>query len=424
MNKNKSFTQYIPDTFSISVLLTLFVFVICLIFKNQSFVQLSTIFGNSFWNLNSFAMQMVLILVLGNTLAKTKFVSFIIDLIVSKVTTNKSALVVTLLVSSLACWVNWGFGLIVGALISIEMARKIKNINFPLLVTAAYAGFMVWHGGISGSIPLDLNTRTGIFNRLTYEFVSSSDSIFTWFNFTLIACTVLTSLLVILFYAKESNPVVLKEEIKAPDQEYSALEKNIILPKIIAILGFIYLVCYLSMPATKMGLGLVCSIFLFSSLILHNNFKSFLNAFNGSIKNASGIIIQFPFYAAIMGMISSTGLARDISAFFVSISTKDTILILTYLSSGLINFFVPSGGGQWAIQAPIIIPAAKQMGIPISKMAMSVAWGDAWTNIIQPFWAIPILGMAGLGVKDIFKYCFTLFWAVGIVCSIAFYFMS
>ncbi len=423
MTKKKTFIDFIPDSFTISILLTLFVFVISYIFKTHSFTRTLTIFGDSLWNLNTFTMQMILILVLGNTLAKTKVVLFIIDKITNNVIGIKSALIITLFVSAFACLLNWGFGLVVGSLISISIARKQPKLNFPLIVATAYSGFMVWHGGLSGSVPLDLNSMSGVYNRLTYSTISTSETIFTWFNFSLIISTLLAITLVVLYFSKEENVEVSYKEKDEEVQTFTKFEESKLIPKIISGIGICFLYIYFMNASTSLTLNIICTLFLFITILLHNTLGDFLNAFNGSVKNAAGIIIQFPFYAAIMGMMTTTGIARDISEFFVKISTKDTIMIYTYLSSGLINLFVPSGGGQWAIQAPIVIPAAKQMGIPLTKLAMSVAWGDAWTNIIQPFWAIPILSLAGLSVREIFKYCFALFIGVGVACSLTFYLM-
>jgi short-chain fatty acids transporter len=126
---------------------------------------------------------------------------------------------------------------------------------------------------------------------------------------------------------------------------------------------------------------------------------------NEAIKSTTGIVLQFPLYAGIMGMMVSSGLAASISEWFISISTVDTFTLFTFLSAGIVNFFVPSGGGQWAVQAPIVIPAAQALGVPLNQAAMAVAFGDAWTNMIQPFWALPLLGIAGLSIKDIMGYC-------------------
>ena len=124
-----------------------------------------------------------------------------------------------------------------------------------------------------------------------------------------------------------------------------------------------------------------------------------------AVKGTAGIVLQVPLYAGIMGMMVGSGLAVAMSEWFVSISNATTFPLFTFISAGIVNFFVPSGGGQWAVQAPIVLPAAESLGVPIHQAAMAVAFGDAWTNMVQPFWALPLLGIAGLSIKDIMGYC-------------------
>ena len=159
-------------------------------------------------------------------------------------------------------------------------------------------------------------------------------------------------------------------------------------------------------------------------VLLHGNASRFLFYFKQGVAQSSGIILQFPFYAGIMAIMKDSGLAVDLSQLFVSISNENTFLLFSYWSAGLLNFFVPSGGGQWALQAPIMLPAAKELGISLSDTAMAIAWGDAWTNMVQPFWAIPLLSIAGLKLKDMMTYSVFIFLGVGLVSSLVFVIMS
>jgi short-chain fatty acids transporter len=173
-------------------------------------------------------------------------------------------------------------------------------------------------------------------------------------------------------------------------------------------------------------LDFVNFIFLFVGVLLHGNLRKYIDAITDAASSAAGIILQFPFYAGIMGMMTganpATGvsLAGVISTAFVSISTVTTFPLFTFLSAGIVNFFVPSGGGQWAVQAPIMMPAGSQIGVDPAKTAMAIAWGDAWTNMIQPFWALPALGIAGLSAKDIMGYCVVVLLFSGIIISAGF----
>ena len=154
----------------------------------------------------------------------------------------------------------------------------------------------------------------------------------------------------------------------------------------------------------------------------------YVRAIMASAESAGGIILQFPFYAGIQGMMVTAGasgvsLAGAISNAFVSISNARTFPVLCYLAAGIVNFFVPSGGGQWAVQGPIMMPAGAALGVSPAVTAMGIAWGDAWTNMLQPFWALPALGIAGLGARDIMGYCAIVLIAGGIVTALCFLFL-
>jgi len=157
-------------------------------------------------------------------------------------------------------------------------------------------------------------------------------------------------------------------------------------------------------------------------LLLHGTPAKFLKALQSSIGSASGIIIQFPFYAGIMGLMQYSGLVNQMSSFFVEISTQETLPLLTFLSAGLVNFFIPSGGGQWVVQGPVMLKASQSLGVDPGKISMAIAWGDAWTNMIQPFWTLPLLGLAKIQLKDIMGYCLVITIISGVIISSVFFF--
>jgi short-chain fatty acids transporter len=142
-----------------------------------------------------------------------------------------------------------------------------------------------------------------------------------------------------------------------------------------------------------------------------------------AIKGGTGIVIQFPFYAGIMAIIMQSGLAQTLSEGFVALSTAQTLPFWSFISAGIVNLFVPSGGGQWAVQAPVMLPAAASLGADIPRVAMAVAWGDAWTNLLQPFWALPMLAIAGLKAKDIMGFCLIQLVVTGIIIALGLTFL-
>jgi short-chain fatty acids transporter len=189
------------------------------------------------------------------------------------------------------------------------------------------------------------------------------------------------------------------------------------------VAGVIFLVYYFATGGFNLTLNIVNFIFLILGIIFHGTPISYVRAITNAARGAAGIILQFPFYAGIMAMMTAksavTGLslAAVISNWFVAISTEVTFPLFTFLSAGIVNIFVPSGGGQWAVQGPIMMPAGAALGVDPAVTGMAIAWGDAWTNMIQPFWALPALGIAGLSARDIMGYCLiTLFFSGIVVC--------
>lgn len=198
---------------------------------------------------------------------------------------------------------------------------------------------------------------------------------------------------------------------------------------LVVIIGVVYLVQYFAAagnPLNALNLNIVNLIFLVLGVLLNGTPLNYVKAVNDAVKGAGGIVLQFPFYAGIMGIMTGTvaeggpSLAGVISNFFVAISNNVTFPLFTFLSAGIVNFFVPSGGGQWAVQAPIVLPATVKMGLDPAVSCMAIAWGDAWTNLLQPFWALPALGIAGLGARDIMGFCVVDLILSGIIVCVTF----
>ena len=207
--------------------------------------------------------------------------------------------------------------------------------------------------------------------------------------------------------------------------QWAPLPKSKILWAITLLLGFAYIIYYFATKGFNLDLNIVNMIFLFLGILLHGDLRKYVDAIGDAASGAAGILLQFPFYAGIMGLMvaqndAGVSLAGIIADFFVSISNDVTFPMLTFLSAGLINFFVPSGGGQWAVQAPIVMPAATTMGIEYGRAAMAIAWGDQWTNMIQPFWALPALGIAGLSARNVMGYLVIVLLFTGVVACLGF----
>jgi short-chain fatty acids transporter len=419
--------RWLPDPFVLVLLLTLLVFVAGMAVEGQGPIQMIEHWGNGFWNLLSFAMQMVLILVTGWILASTPLFRRILEAVARLAKTPGQAIVLVTLVSLAAAWINWGFGLVIGAMFGRQLARQVPGLDYRLLIASAYSGFLVWHGGLAGSIPLTIATE-GHFMAKQMGVIGTGTTIFATYNLLIvlglfIALPILNRLMmpapadtVTVDPAKLVDTVeVATEAVPTPA---TRLENSLLLAQAIGVMGVVFAAYYFLSKNGTLNLNIVNFIFLFLGIVLHGRPMQFLASLQSAAQGASGIIVQFPFYAGIMGMMLGSGLAVTLSKIFVAISDAGTLPLFTFLSAGLVNIFVPSGGGQWAVQAPVMIPAATELGADMARTAMAVAWGDAWTNMIQPFWALPALAIAGLRAKDIMGYCLVVLVVSGVIIGI------
>ena len=431
--------KYLPDAFIFAVILTIIVFIAAMPAAGATPLQIAMAWGSGVWGLLAFSMQMALVVVTGTAFATAPVVKRALEAIAKVAKTPAQGVALVVLIGSIASFLNWGFGLVVGALLGRAVARQLKDVDYRMLIAAGYSGFAIWHAGMSGSIPLALNTaanlnpETGMANTggAVTELVSTSTTIFSAWNLIMIAvCVVLTALVFAISHPKKEDtfvvdPALLEDKVReypAPVTPAEKIENSRLLAWIIGAAGLVWIVVNffikIEVNGVMFGKGLngldlnaVNFIFLILGLIGHGTPIRYVHAVIDAAHGAAGVILQFPFYAGIQAMMvfkaGATGvsLAAVISNFFVSISNQITFPLWTFLAAGIVNFFVPSGGGQWAVQGPIMMPAGLELGVSPAMTGMAIAWGDQWTNMIQPFWALPALGAAGLGAKDIMGYC-------------------
>jgi short-chain fatty acids transporter len=422
--------RYVPDPFVLAVLLTLLTVVLAAVFGeavaglsyDERIVALASGWFDEFYatGLMKFALQMVIVLVTGHALALSKPVRRLIEKIAGVAKTPGAAVVIVSLVACAASLIQWGLGAIAGAFMAREMGRAFAKrgqaVHYPLLGAAGYAGFLVWHGGFSGSAPLKV-AEEGHFVADVIGVIPISQTLFSPLNFTVIG----TMLVLIPFlfwrlmprdeaemvqYQLDDEPADLDEvEQAAPTSAVDFLEHTRLLNVVIGA----FLVGVLALYFRRRGIGgwdldSINLLFLTLGILLHPSPSSYVSAVVDGVKGAAGIILQFPFYFGILGLLKASGLIEQIAEFFIGISTADTFPIFTFLSAGIVNFFVPSGGGQWAVQGPVMMQAVATLGVPAEQAIMALAYGDAWTNMLQPFWALPLLGIMGLRAKDIIGY--------------------
>ncbi len=519
--------KYLPDAFIFASLLTfvVFIFAIIVMFNFKSgqvnvkgtnaadpttgitFIgRLSALLFNGwyagFWTLNGFAMQMSLIIVTGSIFANTPQIKKFMSWLARIPKTPGQAVAFEAFFSIFVAFFQWGAALIMSAMLAKEIAKNLPGTHFALLVACGYLGLGMWHGGFSGSIPLKLPSAayvTGdtVFGASVIPFKYTLFAPFNLFNY--IGGMIILPLVAWGLHPKGDKVVVcdpsvlVEEEVKEvviPRSEMKPNEKlnnSVVIAWIMSIIGFLAIIVYfyklIGKPFT-LDIDFVNFLFLFIAMALYGKPNKLVDAVTESASGAAGVMLQFPFYGGISGLMTYAGganataiigqnksLAAIVSNAFVSISNMTTYPLLTFYSAGIINFFIPSGGGQWAVQGPIVMPAAHKKALvnlgytfsaagtstspeiiaagaaatlagkkPVDgirsyleskgqlkaydsfmgKSALALAWGDSWTNLIQPFWALPLLAIAKLEAKDIMGYCVLSLIILGVWCSLGF----
>ena len=418
--------RYLPDPYIFVLLLTIVAALAAMLFEQRSPLAVMQYWGDGFWGLLSFSMQMLLVLVTGFMLANSPPIKRLLDRLAATARTPASAIILVTLVSLAASWINWGFGLVIGALFAKALARQIR-VDYRLLIASAYSGFVVWHGGLAGSIPLTIATP-GHFSEDQIGIIPTSQTIFAGYNLIIVVALFVIMPLINrwMMPSEDERVFVSREQLAEPEspdrnaieRPADRLENSTLLSMLVGIPGLLYLVHYFFFAGGGLNLNSVNFLFLSLAIVLHRTPRSLLASLNEAIKGGAGIVIQFPFYAGIMGIMMQSGLAQSLSELFVAIANADTLPFWSFISAGIVNLFVPSGGGQWAVQAPVMLPAAEALGADVSRVAMGVAWGDAWTNLLQPFWALPVLAIAGLNAKDIMGFCLIQLVVTGVVIGL------
>ncbi|MBX3402499.1 MAG: short-chain fatty acid transporter [Phycisphaeraceae bacterium] len=385
------------------------------------------------WTLLGFGMQMCLVLVTGHALAASGPVRRLISRLAAQ---PRSCAQAAALVSFAACFaavINWGLGLVVGALLAREvgrsMARRGIAAHYPLLCAAGYTGLMVWHGGLSGSAPLSMTTRAGIekvspamASQLGERTVPLSETLFSPMNLVITLGLVLIVPCVCALLAPRRA-----EEMAAfggantagtecrPTNAGATNARAMSVPEWFETSPVVVWVLAIGLAAAvwryvsgagiaAISLNHVNAAMLALGLALHGSARSYIAAVEDAARGCGGIVVQFPLYAGIMAMMAASGLIARLSEWAAASASTGTLPVLMFISGGVVNLFVPSGGGQWAVQGPIAVSAGVEAGVPVGKMVMSVAYGDQLTNMLQPFWALPLLAITGVKARDIVGY--------------------
>ena len=435
--------RWVPDAWVIVVLLTFVVFVLAFFVSPGDYSvgkaeDLVRGWGDGFWALLEFGMQMALIILTGYVVATSPPFRRFLTWVAGKPKGPKSAVAVMAATSMLLVLINWGLGLVGSAVLVRYMAARQPKVDYRLLVACAYLGMAgTWHAGLSASSPL-LVATPGHFAEDYFGVIPVTETIFSAFNLIMVLVAVLIWVAMAPLLHPRADKVVpppaeVLESDAADEDEVvdraeltpaQRIENSIWLNMVIGIGGLIYLVLYFGSLEEGLLSGITLNtvnfIFLFLGILLHGTPRSLLRAAERGGGFMWGVVIQFPFYAGILGMITATGFSERIADWFTSIANEQTFPLLVYWYSGILNFFVPSGGSKFAIEASYLADAAERVGVPFDLTVLAYAWGDMATDAIQPFWALPLLAIAKLGFRDVMGFLLAFFVVYAAITSVGF----
>lgn len=409
--------RYLPDPFVFAIMLTLLTMALAFGVESRPINDVVQDWGKGFWSLLAFTTQMAVILVMGYVLAAAPIVDRFLDRIAARVHTPYQAIIVATIVGCVGSYLNWGFGLVIGGLMARKLALKVKGVHYPLIIAAAYTGFTMYSLGFSATIPVLISTKGHAFES-TMGLISLKETIFsTPILLTSLAVLIALPLLNAAMHPKkgetviELDPATLADAKPAGAEHLLGDEKTLayrlnnsrLLSLLIGLCGMAYVAMHF-MKGGNLDLNMINFFILFLGVLLLGTPMKYVEKVNEGVKTIGGIILQFPFYAGIMAIMHGSGLVESIANIFVGIASADTLPLWGLVSSFVINFFAPSGGGHWVLQGPFMINAANALGASQAQTAMSVMLGNGWNDLVQPFWILPALALSKLKLKDIMGY--------------------
>ncbi|MFC0605011.1 short-chain fatty acid transporter [Winogradskyella pulchriflava] len=434
-----SFTKYMPSAYVFALLLTILTAILALILTESKPIEVLEGWYNGFWNLLSFGMQIVLIIITAYCIAQSSVVKKGIDQLARVIKTPTQVYFVIIALGSLLSLISFGM-VVITAILGRELALRIKGIHYPFLVACVYFSFNGWVCGLSSSIALLLNTDNNflIESGVLSETISTSYSLGSTLNLLMIILFVVVSpvlfwiLIPKSFAGKELKDLqtntteddnTIKEEAlsyKLPFKAMSdALNNAGWLQLSVAFLGVIYIVYHFTTNGFDLNFNIMIFIFLIVGMLLHITPMRYTIAMKRASSNISGVLFQYPFYAGIMGIMMASGLGEKISNGLISIATPESYAFISYLTGGIINFAIPSAGGEFAVIGPSIINMVQELGSNLSptettamiaRASMSVAYGESLSNLLQPFFLLVVFPVMGKGIKiqarDVIGYLF------------------
>ncbi|MBP9941043.1 MAG: short-chain fatty acid transporter [Comamonas sp.] len=422
--------KYLPDPFVFAIMLTLLTMVLAFAVESRPVNLVVQDWGKGFWSLLGFTTQMAVILVMGYVLAAAPIVNRFMDKIASHVHTPRQAIIVATIVGCVGSYLNWGFGLVIGGIMARKLALKVKGVHYPLIIASAYTGFTMYSLGFSATIPVLISTKGHAFEG-TMGLIPLTETIFSLpILLTSLAVLIALPLLNAAMHPKQGEKVVELDPVTAAQDSKPAagagellgdektlasrLNNSRALSMLIGLCGMGYVGLHFY-EGGNLDLNMINFFILFLGVLLLKTPMQYVEKVNEGVRTIGGIILQFPFYAGIMAIMHGSGLVESIAHVFVSISSADTLPLWGLISSFVINFFAPSGGGHWVLQGPFMIDAATTLGASQAQTAMSVMLGNGWNDLVQPFWILPALALSKLKLKDIMGYTVVSMMLVGAI---------
>ncbi len=411
--------KWFPDAYVFAAIAVVIV-VVAALAMGRSPTQVSVDFGKSFWNLIPFTMQMAFIVIGGYIVAVAPPVRRVIDVLARFPKTPKGAVAYVAFVAMMASLLSWGFSMIFAGILMREISKHVEGVDYRAMGAAGYLGLgSVWALGLSSSAALLMATKGSIPPALLKisGVIPLSQTLFTWQNLVMIVVLIVLSVWICWVstptaeHAKtaEMAGIVYKdsrEDIGTPQTPGEKLEFSPLLTIVIVALGLVYLYDVFS---TKGGLAALDLntynfMFLIAGMLLHWRPRSFLRAAAKAVPMTGGVLLQFPLYAGIFGVLMASGLNEILAKFFVSISTQDTLPIVGGIYSAILGLFLPSGGGKWVVEAPYLLEAANQLQVNLAWMVQVYNAAEALPNFINPFWMLPLMGLIGVKARDLAGY--------------------
>jgi short-chain fatty acids transporter len=447
----EEFKRWLPDPFVFAVLLTIATAVTAIVWVGASPIEVITGWYDGLWMLLAFGMQMVLILVTGYAIALSGPVTHLIDKLAARITRPGTVYLVVLVTGGLLVLVSWGW-VVLTAVLARELAQRVRGVHYPFLVACAYLSSNAWVVGLSSSIPLLLNTPGNFLIEagLLQTTIPTSSTLGSPLNLAvLITYLVVTPTMMWLVRPRhemvEINDlreggavavtVTVAEEAESMRQTGRTFSDwanfSPILQMVVVAMGLTYLAVHFAHDGFELDLNIMIFAFLIFGMLLHRTPIRYVVAMSRASSNISGIVFQYPFYAGIMGIMMATGLGKAIAVWMASKVTLATLPAAAYVLGAIINFSIPSAGGEWAVVGPPLIEAVRALAGPAgagdftrhaARVAMAVAYGESLTNLLQPFFLLTVLPVMGAGIRlqarDLMGYVFVPFVALFLIIGL------